>query len=82
LCVLSTEKNSKNSLEKLAEKLRYMASDDIGGSPQDAQIEDAIQEVADQLSSNSENDIQNIISKIEMLIAQRDIYLRSARSKA
>lgn len=82
LCPLSTEKNSKNSLEKLAEKLRYMASDIIGGSPQDAQIENAIQEIADQLSLNGSNDIQNIVSKIEMLIAQRDVYLRSARSKA
>lgn len=82
LCAMVSESNSKNSLEKLAEKLRYVASDVSGVAPQNSQIESVIQEITDHLNLDSSASIQSLISKIEVLIAQRDIYLRSVRSKA
>lgn len=82
LCAIVSDADSKNSLEKLVEKLRYAASDITGGTPQDIQIEGVVQEINDQLILDNSSNIQNLISKIEVLMAQRDVYLRSARSKA
>ncbi|ATB70784.1 hypothetical protein SJPD1_2695 [Sulfurospirillum diekertiae] len=81
-CTITSDANSKNSLEKLVEKLRYVASDVMGETPQDIQIESIIQAINDELTLDNSSNIQNLISKIEVLMAQRDIYLRSARSKA
>ena len=38
-----------------------------------------VQEINDQLTLDNSSNIQNLISKIEILMAQRDIYLRSVR---
>ncbi len=72
---------SKHAMEMLAEKFRYAASDVPGGTPQDSLISDALQEIHQLISGDSAIDLQGKISIIEMLIFQRDIYLRTARSK-
>ncbi|MBI5626712.1 MAG: hypothetical protein HY935_05875, partial [Nitrosomonadales bacterium] len=82
LSSIASDSKSKTSLEQLAEKLRYAASDVPGGSPQDSSINSEVLGISDQLSVNSAADVQSQISKIEMLIAQRDVFLRSARNKA
>lgn len=82
LSSIASDTKSKAALEKLAEKFRYAASDVPGGTPQDSLIAGAVNDIRDQLSTDSGSDIQSLISKIEMLIAQRDVFLRSARSKA
>lgn len=79
---ITSDSKSKTSLEQLAEKLRYAASDIPGGSPQDGQIDGVVQEIGNLLSADSTANVQSQISKIEMLIAQRDVFLRSARNKA
>ncbi|MDH2915613.1 MAG: hypothetical protein PXX77_01925, partial [Gallionella sp.] len=78
LSVVSDPK-SQASLERLAEKLRYAASDVPGGTPHDSSIDDAVQGISDQLNADSAADVQGQISKIEMLMAQRDVVLRSSR---
>ena len=82
LCSIASDTKSKAALELLAEKFRYAASDVPGGQPQDSLIAGAMQEISDQLSADSAADVQSQISNIVMLIAQRDVFLRSARSKA
>ena len=79
---IASDNNTKTSLEQLAEKLRYAASDVPGGSPQDDQIDSFVQSINDQLVTDRASDVQSQILKIDMLIAQRDVFLRSARSKA
>lgn len=82
LCGMATDVTTKSGLERLAEKLRYAASDVPSGSPQDNQVSSEIQTLANQLDSGSSAILQKNISKIEMLIAQRDVFLRSTRNKA
>jgi len=82
LCCATSDNTLKNTLDKLAEKLRYAASDVPGGSTQDSQIENEIQSISDLLAVNKTTDVQAHISNVEMLLQQRDIYLRSARNKA
>jgi hypothetical protein len=53
-----------------------------GGSPQDGSIDSEVRGIGDQLSADSAANVQSQIAKIEMLIAQRDVFLRSARNKA
>lgn len=77
---IASDTQSKASLEQLAEKFRYAASDVVGGTPQDSSINDAVQGISDQLGADSAADVQSQISKIEMLIAQREAFLRSARN--
>ncbi|MDD5385491.1 MAG: hypothetical protein PHG89_11530 [Gallionella sp.] len=79
---IASDTKSKASLEQLAEKLRYAASDVPGGSPQDNSIASEVQGISEQLNVDSAANVQSQISKIEMLIAQRDVFLRSARNKA
>lgn len=79
---IASDAKSKVSLEQLAEKLRYAASDVPGGSPQDSSIDSEVHGISDQLGEDSAANIQSQISKIEILIAQRDVFLRSARNKA
>lgn len=79
---IASNTESKSSLEQLAEKLRYAASDIPGGSPQDGQIVSVIKTINEQLSSDSAANVQSQISKIEILITQRDVFLRSTRNKA
>lgn len=79
---IASDTKSKASLEQLAEKLRYAASDVPGGSPQDSSIASEVQGISEQLNADSAANVQSQISKIEMLIAKRDVFLRSARNKA
>lgn len=81
-CSIASDAKSKASLEQLAEKLRYAASDVTGGTPQDSSIDSEVSAISDQLSADSAANVQSQISKIEILIAQRDVFLRSARNKA
>lgn len=81
LCGMTTDTSTKSELKQLAEKLRFAASDIPGGSPQDNQISSEIQALADLLKSNSPVVLQRNISNIEMLVEQRDGYLRTNRNK-
>lgn len=81
LRAVAADPTTKSGLERLAEKLRFAASDIPGGSPQDYQVSSEIQTLADLLGSDSSAILQKNISKIEMLVAQRDVFLRSSRNK-
>lgn len=82
LCSIASDTKSKAALEQLAEKFRYAASDVPGGTPQDSSIDSEVSAISEQLSADSAANVQGRISKIETLIAQRDVFLRLARNKA
>jgi len=82
LTSLSTHQESLAKLGALLEKLRYSASDVPGGSPQDAGIEEILNVMSEKLQSDPTADLTTQFSPINGLLAQRDVYLRSARSKA
>lgn len=82
LCGMATDATTKSGLERLAEKLRFAASDVPGSSSRDNQVSSEIHKLANLLGSDNSEILQKNISKIEMLIIQRDISLRSARNKA
>lgn len=79
---IASDTKSKASLDQLAEKLRYAASDVPGGTPQNCSIDSEVSAISDSLNADSAANVQGQISKIEILIAQRDVFLRSARNKA
>lgn len=79
---ITSDTLSKTALEQLAEKFRYAASDALGSTPQDSSIDSVVHDISEQLAANSAADVQSQISKIEMLMAQRDVFLRTLRSKA
>jgi hypothetical protein len=78
----ATHKESLAGLNSLSEKLRYLASDVSGGSPQDSGIEQILSAMSAQLQSNSAVDLTVRVGEINSLLTQRDVYLRTARSKA
>ena len=78
----STHQESLAQLRVLLEKLRYSANDVPGGSPQDAGIEEIFNLMSEKLESNPNADLTSHFSGINGLLIQRDVYLRSARSKA
>ena len=83
--ILTSQATNQESLAKLRallEKLRYLASDVPGGSPQDASIEQTFIVMSDQIQSDPAVDLTGQFGAINALLAQRDVYLRSARSKA
>ena len=82
LTSLSTHQESLAKLRALLEKLRYSASDVLGGSPQDAGIEQILNLMSEKLQSDPTADLTSHFGSIDGLLAQRDVYLRSARSKA
>lgn len=82
LTSLSTHQESLEKLRALLEKLRYSASDVPGGSPQDAGIEEIFNVMSEKLQSDPTADLTTQFGPINGLLAQRDVYLRSARSKA
>jgi len=82
LTSLSTHQESLAKLRMLLEKLRYSASDVSGGSPQDAGIEEIFNVMSEKLQSDPTADLTSHFSSVNGLLAQRDVYLRSARSKA
>lgn len=77
-----TNQLTKKSLTNLSEKLRYAASDIPGGSPHDNQIDRTIDAIKNQLSSDANANVQELVTQISVFIEQRDIYLRTARNKA
>ena len=78
----STHQESLEKLRGLLEKLRYSASDVPGGSPQDAGINQIFSVMLEQLQSDPSTDLKNKFDLINNLLAQRDVYLHTARSKA
>lgn len=82
LCGMAADATTKSGLERLAEKLRFAASDVPGSSYHDNQVSSEIHKLANLLGSDNSAILQKNISKIEMLITQRDISLHSARNKA
>jgi len=79
---IAVDNNTKLSLEKLAEKFRYAASDVPGGTPCDEQINSAVNAIGEALIADSSVDLNNQIAMIDILVAQRDVFLRSKRNKA
>ena len=79
---LSTHQESLAKLRALLEKLRYSASDVPGGSPQDVGIEEIFNVMSEKLQADSTADLTSHFGSINSLLVQRDVYLRSARSKA
>ena len=73
---------SLSKLRALLERLRYSASDILGGSPQDAGIEQIFNVMSEQLQSDPTANLTTQFGPINGLLAQRDAYLRSVRSKA
>ena len=82
LASIASDRSIKGSLEKLAEKFRYLASDLPGGSPYDGSLDEAVQLVGKLVMDNSSADLPDQIRKTEILMAQRDVFLKAARSKA
>lgn len=78
----ATHQESRAKLRALLEKLRYLASDVSGGSPQSAGIEQIFNAMSTQLQSDPAVDLTGHFAAIDGLLTQRDVYLRSARSKA
>lgn len=78
----STHPESLVKLNAILEKLRYSASDVPGGSPQDAGMEKIFNVMSEKLQSDPKADLTSQFGPINGLLAQRDVYLRSARSKA
>lgn len=78
----ATHQESRAKLRALLEKLRYLASDVSGGSPQGAGIEQIFNAMSTQLQSDPAVDLTGHFAAIDGLLTQRDVYLRSARSKA
>lgn len=72
----------KKDLERVSEKLRYSASDVVGGSPQDADIDGLLSASKEAVFSDDSSGLKGLMLKVEVLLAQREVYLRSARSKA
>jgi hypothetical protein len=82
LAAMSTHQESLAKLRALLEKLRYSSSDVPGGSPQDAGIEEIFNMMSEKLQSDPTAELTSHFGGIDSLLAQRDVYLRSARSKA
>ena len=82
LSFIATDNHSKTALEQLSEKLRYAANDIPSGTQQDNQIEIELQALSSQLNANAGENAISQISKINVLISQREVILRSARSRA
>ena len=85
VAILMSQATHRESLEKLpalSEKLRYLASDVPGGSPQDSGIKQIFEEMTGQLQSDPAADLTNGFGELNSLLVQRDVYLRTARSKA
>lgn len=78
----ATHKESLTGLQALLEKFRYLASDVSGGSPHDSNIEQIFCEMSAQLKSNSASDLTIRFGEISSLLTQRDVYLRTTRSRA
>jgi hypothetical protein len=79
---MAIDSGTKLSLEKLAEKFRYAASDVPGGTPSDEKIDIAVNFIGENLSSLGYLDMTSQIERIDILIAQREIFLRAKRNKA
>ena len=82
LASLSTHQESVAKFCALLEKLRYSASDVPGGSPQDAGIEEIFNVMSEKLQSDPNANLTSQFNGINGLLIKRDVYLRSARSKA
>lgn len=78
----ATHRESLEKLHALSEKLRYLASDVPGGSPQDSGIKQIFEEMTGQLQLDPAADLTNGFVNLNSLLVQRDVYLRTARSKA
>lgn len=78
----STHQESLVKLQALQEKLRYSASDVPGGSPQDEGIQQIFNLMSEKLQSDPDSDLASHFGRINGLLMQRDVYLRSVRSKA
>jgi hypothetical protein len=82
LASMAAHEESVAKLRALGEKLRYSPSDVPGGSPQDEAIEQVFKQMSGQLQADPATDLKDMVGALDGLLAQRDVYLRSARSRA
>ncbi|MDR1647271.1 MAG: hypothetical protein LBR88_04440 [Zoogloeaceae bacterium] len=82
LASTATHEESVAKLRAFGEKLRYSPNDMPGGSPQDAAIEQAFEQMSAQLQTDPAVNLTNQFGALDGLLAQRDTYLRSARGRA
>jgi hypothetical protein len=68
-------------VERAAEDLQYAASD-LDGSPQDAAITQAIEVTSRHVASGNQAMVRDGLAELRRLLSQREVYLRSSRSKA
>lgn len=78
---LASDQSDIEKMDQLAETFRYSPSDIPGGTPQDEAIDTAIATISTCLESNA-SDLTENINKLKVLLAKRDIFLRTARNKA
>ena len=78
----TTHQESLTKLHMLLEKLRYSASDVPGGTPQDVNVDQTLNVMSENLQSDSATDLTSYFGPINSLLIQRDIFLRTARSKS
>ena len=71
----------RTDVERAAEDLQYAASD-LDGSPQDAAITQAIEVTSQHVASGNPAMVGEGLAELRRLLSQREVYLRSSRSKA
>jgi len=71
----------KTDVERAAEDLQYAASD-VDGSPQDAAITQAIEVTSRHVATGNPAVVGEGLAELRRLLSQREVYLRSSRSKA
>ena len=77
-----SDESVRRDVQKIGEALRYAASDVVGGSPHDAEIEAVIRDSMDLSSAENITELKSKIARIESLLSRREAFLRMARSKA
>ena len=77
---MTTDRGEGELLEKLVDKLHHAPSDLSGGSPQDAEIDALLGKMSGLLGSGG-NELAEAVRQVELLLLQRDVFLRAGRSK-
>ena len=72
----------RDKLQALEEQARYAASDIPGGCPQDGPLEAAVAALNAAATSGHENAFVEGVREFENLMAQRELTLKAARSRA
>lgn len=79
---LASDKKAQKDLDQLSEKLRYSASDLPGGTPSDDDVQATLTQIEDAISTDGAADISSLVAAVNRHLSKREVFLRSARSKA